>query len=347
MSTTTRSSCASRSPPRPKRASAARSRSVQSSSLMARSSAADSTPRSPRTIRAHTPKSARCARRRRTLDNYRLPGCDLYVTLEPCAMCAGAIMQARIRRLVFGAADPKTGACGGVVDLFAEPGLNHHTTVTGGVLAEECGALLKRVLRRAAEWRARQPKGEPEVPRIRISIPEQKLALADDAGRAVRTYVVSTATNGAGERAGSHCTPRGRHIVRARIGAGAATQHGVRGPPADGRDLDPRTRRAPIRTATGSSPASSGCRAARSASIAWGTWTPCAATSTSTALRTRSSSASPVRSAASGCGTAISSSSSTSCRRERRSRFQRLSSTSIRVVPIHPASGARSPRFSP
>jgi tRNA(adenine34) deaminase len=78
------------------------------------------------------------------LGNYRLPGCDLYVTLEPCAMCAGAIMQARIRRLVFGAPDPKTGACGGVVDLFAEARLNHHTTVTGGALAEECAALLKQ-----------------------------------------------------------------------------------------------------------------------------------------------------------------------------------------------------------
>jgi tRNA(adenine34) deaminase len=77
------------------------------------------------------------------LGNYRLPGCDLYVTLEPCAMCAGAIMQARIRRLVYGAPDPKTGACGGVLDLFAEPRLNHHTTVTGGVLATECGTLLK------------------------------------------------------------------------------------------------------------------------------------------------------------------------------------------------------------
>jgi tRNA(adenine34) deaminase len=78
------------------------------------------------------------------LGNYRLPDCDLYVTLEPCPMCAGAIMQARLRRLVFGATDPKTGACGSVVDLFAEPRLNHHTAVTGGVLAEECGALLKR-----------------------------------------------------------------------------------------------------------------------------------------------------------------------------------------------------------
>ena len=78
----------------------------------------------------------------RTLGNYRLPGCELYVTIEPCAMCAGAIMHARISRLVYGAADPKTGACGSIVDLFAEPRLNHHTTVTGGVAAEACAALL-------------------------------------------------------------------------------------------------------------------------------------------------------------------------------------------------------------
>ena len=76
------------------------------------------------------------------LGNYRLPDCDLYVTLEPCAMCAGAIMHARVRRLVFGASDPKTGACGSVIDLFAETRLNHHTAVQGGVLAGECGALL-------------------------------------------------------------------------------------------------------------------------------------------------------------------------------------------------------------
>ena len=76
------------------------------------------------------------------LGNYRLPDCDLYVTLVPCAMCAGAIMHARVRRLVFGARDPKTGACGSVIDLFAETRLNHHTAVQGGVLAGECGALL-------------------------------------------------------------------------------------------------------------------------------------------------------------------------------------------------------------
>jgi tRNA(adenine34) deaminase len=76
------------------------------------------------------------------LGNYRLPDCELYVTIEPCAMCAGAIIHARLARLVFGARDPKTGACGSVVDLFAEPRLNHHTRVTAGVRADECGALL-------------------------------------------------------------------------------------------------------------------------------------------------------------------------------------------------------------
>jgi tRNA(adenine34) deaminase len=77
-----------------------------------------------------------------TLGNYRLEGCSLLVTLEPCAMCAGAIMHARIARLVYGAADPKTGACGSVVDLFAERKLNHHTTVTGGVLGSEAARML-------------------------------------------------------------------------------------------------------------------------------------------------------------------------------------------------------------
>jgi len=80
----------------------------------------------------------------RVLGNYRLSGCDLYVTIEPCAMCAGAIMHARIARVVFGAPDPKTGACGSVIDLFAEPRLNHHTRVTAGVRGGECGQLLSR-----------------------------------------------------------------------------------------------------------------------------------------------------------------------------------------------------------
>jgi len=91
------------------------------------------------------------------LGNYRLSHCELYVTLEPCAMCAGAIQHARIKRLVFGARDPKTGACGSVVDLFAEPRLNHHTRVERGVLAEECGGLLTRFF---AERRSAQD-GQP------------------------------------------------------------------------------------------------------------------------------------------------------------------------------------------
>ncbi len=77
------------------------------------------------------------------LGNYRLGGCELYVTLEPCAMCAGAIMHARVGRVFYGAADPKSGACGSVVNLFAEGRLNHHATVVGGVLAEEAGRLLQ------------------------------------------------------------------------------------------------------------------------------------------------------------------------------------------------------------
>lgn len=89
------------------------------------------------------------------LGNYRLAGCTLYVTLEPCAMCAGAIMQARVARVVYGAADPKTGACGSIVDLFAEQRLNHHAQVTRGVLAQECGELLSDFF---AARRNRQPE---------------------------------------------------------------------------------------------------------------------------------------------------------------------------------------------
>lgn len=77
-----------------------------------------------------------------TLGNYRLVDCTLYVTLEPCAMCAGVIQHARLSKVVYGASDPKTGACGSVVNLMSEAKLNHHTEVLGGVLAEECGAIL-------------------------------------------------------------------------------------------------------------------------------------------------------------------------------------------------------------
>jgi tRNA(adenine34) deaminase len=78
------------------------------------------------------------------LGNYRLNGCELYVTLEPCTMCAGAILHSRIARVVYGAADPKTGGCGGVVDLFSEARLNHHAVVLRNVLAAECGTLLQQ-----------------------------------------------------------------------------------------------------------------------------------------------------------------------------------------------------------
>jgi tRNA(adenine34) deaminase len=102
------------------------------------------------------------------LENYRLPGCTLYVTLEPCAMCAMALMHARFDRVVFAAADPKTGAAGSVVDLFAQPRLNHHTVVQGGLLAEPAGQLLKDFFadRRAAQRAQRE--AEPEA----LPVPE-------------------------------------------------------------------------------------------------------------------------------------------------------------------------------
>lgn len=78
------------------------------------------------------------------LGNYRLAGCELFVTLEPCAMCVGAMLHARLARVVFGARDPKTGACGSVVDLPAVASLNHHARFEGGILADDCGALLTR-----------------------------------------------------------------------------------------------------------------------------------------------------------------------------------------------------------
>jgi tRNA(adenine34) deaminase len=85
------------------------------------------------------------------LGNYRLVGCELFVTLEPCLMCAGAIMHARIARVVYGASDFKTGVCGSLLNLFAEERLNHHAQVLGGVLAEECGLMLSNffAMRRA------------------------------------------------------------------------------------------------------------------------------------------------------------------------------------------------------
>ena len=79
----------------------------------------------------------------KTGGNYRLPGSTLYVTLEPCVMCAGAILHARVDRVVFGAPDPKTGAAGSVLDVFSSKQINHQTSVEGGVMSEECGQLLR------------------------------------------------------------------------------------------------------------------------------------------------------------------------------------------------------------
>ena len=102
------------------------------------------------------------------LANYRLPECELFVTLEPCAMCAMALMHARFKRVVFGACDPKTGAAGSVVDLFAQTQLNHHTAVQGGVLADECGAVLRDFFaERREQYRQRRAAPAPgDVPMI-------------------------------------------------------------------------------------------------------------------------------------------------------------------------------------
>ena len=97
-------------------------------------------------------------------ENYRLPDCELFVTLEPCAMCAMALMHARFKRVVFGAFDPKTGSAGSVVDLFGVRQLNHQTTVQGGVLAEACGQILRDFFaERRAEQKAARQSGVPQA----------------------------------------------------------------------------------------------------------------------------------------------------------------------------------------
>ena len=95
------------------------------------------------------------------LGNYRLPDCELFVTLEPCPMCAMALLHARVKRVVFGAGDPKTGAAGSVLNLFDQPRLNHQTVVEGGLMAEACGSLLRGFF---AERRAEQRAAKQGIP---------------------------------------------------------------------------------------------------------------------------------------------------------------------------------------
>ena len=122
----------------------------------------------------------------KALGNYRLDGCELFVTLEPCAMCAGAILHARLARVVYGATDPKTGAAGSIVDLFAQPQLNHHTVVHGGVLADECGQLLQSFFRdrRAAARESAQPLRDDA-----LRTPEARFASFAEPERYAARYV--------------------------------------------------------------------------------------------------------------------------------------------------------------
>ena len=135
------------------------------------------------------------------VQNYRLPDCELYVTLEPCAMCAMALMHARFKRVVFAASDPKTGAAGSVINLFAEARLNHHTALLGGVMAEPAAALLRQFF---AERRAQQRAER-------------------DALRAVGG-------------AWGHAEAEADAQAVAGAGAGSARSAGVDGPPADEAD---------------------------------------------------------------------------------------------------------------
>jgi tRNA(adenine34) deaminase len=99
------------------------------------------------------------------LENYRLPECELFVTLEPCAMCAMALMHARFKRVVFAAADPKTGVAGSVIDLFGEPRLNHHTRIQGGLMAEASSQLLRDFFAERREAaRARRAERQGIIP---------------------------------------------------------------------------------------------------------------------------------------------------------------------------------------
>jgi tRNA(adenine34) deaminase len=105
------------------------------------------------------------------LGNYRLPECEVYVTLEPCAMCAMALLHARVKRVVYGARDPKAGAAGSVIDVFASAALNHHTRVEGGLLAEDSGAVLRSFFaERREQFRQRRAGSVTTLPETDFSV---------------------------------------------------------------------------------------------------------------------------------------------------------------------------------
>ena len=132
------------------------------------------------------------------LDNYRLPDCTLVVTLEPCAMCAMALIHARFKRVVFGARDPKTGAAGSVLDLFALAQLNHQTRVVGGCLEDECGTLLRDFFaERRAAHKARQAALRPPADDDAIPVAEVTVDDAIPVGVAIEIDPVSTDAPGA------------------------------------------------------------------------------------------------------------------------------------------------------
>lgn len=112
------------------------------------------------------------------MGNYRLPGARVYVTLEPCTMCMGAMVHARVAQVVFGAADPKTGACGSVLDIAAIDQINHHTQVAGGLLADACGALLSDFFR-ARRAAIRAQKGQPPLADLMPPLPDASSPLTD------------------------------------------------------------------------------------------------------------------------------------------------------------------------
>ncbi len=130
------------------------------------------------------------------LGNYRLPDCTLVVTLEPCAMCAMALIHARFKRVVFGARDPKTGAAGSVVDLFAIAQLNHQTTVAGGCMEDDCGNLLRSFFaERRAAHKARQVALKPGPESDDAAIPvAEVIAAVDDIPVGTATEVEAPST---------------------------------------------------------------------------------------------------------------------------------------------------------